>query len=127
MGLLSGWVPGLSHDLSTIAFGTATYAQSSEQVQRYSRSVLMMEPVRQTAYREVQRIMKGSVPGDVCRQGAVPRSVKDICSRFYTRSAQIILNNRLSISEFNDITRRLQGDSGLRNRVQEEMKRQQGR
>lgn len=127
MGLLSGWVPGLSQDLSTVVFDTATYAQSAEQVQRYARAVLMMEPVRQTAYQEVQRIMKGSVPGDVCRQGSVPRSVKDICSRFYTRSAQIILSNRLSIADFNSITRRLQGDAGLRNRIQQEMVRQQKR
>lgn len=124
MGLFSGWVPGLSQDFSTVVFNTATYAQSAEQITKYARAVLQMEPVRQTAYQEVRRILKGSVPGDVCRQGGAPRSVKDICSRFYTRSAQIILSNGLSIGEFNEITRRLQGDAGLRTRIQQEMRRQ---
>lgn len=125
-GLASGLTPGLSKDFSTVVFSTAIYAQSAEQITKYARAVLQMEPVRQTAYQEVRRILKGSVPGDVCRQGSVPRSVKDICSRFYTRSAQIILNNGLSIGEFNEMTRRLQGDAGLRSRIQQEMRRQQG-
>lgn len=127
--LVTGWVPGLSKDFSTIVVGTAAYAQSinSSQVTRYAQAVLEMEPVRQSSYREFRRLTGGNIPPEACRRGGLPNDVEYVCKRFFTRSADIIQSNGLSIAEFNEITQRLQSDAGLRQRIQKEMIRQQNR
>jgi len=125
IGLLSGWVPGLSQDFSTLVFNTATYAQSAEQVTQYAKAVLQIEPVRQEALAEAKQIMGGSVPSNVCRQSSIPNTVESVCKTFLSRSAEIIKSSGLTISEFNQITMRLQKDSGLRDRMRQELIRLQ--
>jgi len=125
IGFLSGWVPGLSRNFSTLVFNTATYAQSAEQVTQYAKAVLQIEPVRQEALAEAKQIMGGSVPANVCRQSSVPNAVESVCQTFLSRSAEIIKSSGLTISGFNQITLRLQKDSGLRGRMRQELIRQQ--
>lgn len=124
--VLSGWVPGLSKDLSTVVVGTAAYAQSvsNDQVVKYARAVLRMEPVRQSSFREFQRLTGGNVPPD-CRRSGLPNNVEYVCKRFFTRSAEILQDSGLSIGEFNAITERLQNDAELKQRIQRELMRQQ--
>ncbi len=125
IGLLSGWVPGLSRDFSTLAFNTATYAQSAEQVTQYAKAVLQIEPVRQEALAEAKQLMGGNVPSNVCRQSSVPNAVDSVCKTFLSRSAEIIKSSGLTIGGFNQMTMRLQKDSGLRDRMRQELIRQQ--
>ncbi len=125
IGLVSGWVPSLSRDLSTFVFDTATYAQSTAQVTNYAKAVLNIEPVRKAHFEQVKRQMGGTVPGNICRQSSSPSSVKAICNEFYRRSAEIIKNSGLSIGEFNQITRQVQTDQEVKARVQQELVRQQ--
>ncbi len=127
IGLLSGWVPGLSQDFSSLAWSTAVYAQSSfsnDQVDSYAQVVLEMEPLRQRYYKQVKRLLGGTVPEDVCRQETLPKPVRRICDSFFKESEQII-EKRLSTGEFNQITRRAQTDSALKNRIQQALIRLQ--
>lgn len=129
LGVLSGWVPGFSSHQSLMVFDAPSYAQSAisnDDIVRYARTVLDMEPLRQASYQSVKRQMNG-VPGNVCRQGNVSASVKGVCNRFLNQSAQIIKKHGLSTEEYNAITRRLGSDKGLRNRIQKELIRQQNR
>lgn len=122
MGILSGWLPGLSNDVLTLTGSPAAYAQSSfsnDQVNNYAQAVLAMEPLRQRSYQQVQRLMGGKTPDDVCRQEGLPNPVRIICDRFFQESAEIIKGNRLSLNEFNQITQRAQNDSALKNRIQQ--------
>lgn len=125
ISLLFGWVPGLSKDLSTLVFDTAGSAQSADQIAKYAKAVLTIEPVRKSAFDKVKQIMGGKVSGEVCRQGNSPGAVKAICSSFFTRSAEIINDSGLSIGDFNRITRQVQTDQGLKTRIQQELVRQQ--
>ena len=128
MGLLSGWAPGLSQDFTTVVFDTATYAQSTvnnTQIIRYAQSVLEIEPVRKEEFAKVRQVMKGNVPANVCRQDGLPEAVATACKSFFSRSADIIRKNKLSIGEFNQITQQVQSDSGLKVRIQKELIRQQ--
>jgi len=123
--VLSGWVPSLAKDLSIVTGDTA-YAQSisNNQVVKYARAVLKMEPIRQSSFREFQRLTGGSVPPD-CRRQGLPNNVEYVCKRFFTRSAEILQDSGLSIGEFNKITERLQTDAELKQRIQRELMRQQ--
>jgi hypothetical protein len=55
VGILSGITPDISAR-SGVVFSSAAYAQaiSNTEVTNYARSVLVMEPVRQTAFTEIQ-------------------------------------------------------------------------
>lgn len=125
VGVLSGWVPGLSKDFSTVVFETTAQAQSSSQVKKYARAVLDMEPLRQSSYREFTRLTGGNMPTEACRRGGLPNDVEYVCKRFFSRSAEIIEKNGLSIAEFNSITSKLQRDGSLKQRIQQELMRQQ--
>ncbi len=55
VGVLSGFAPDLSRHSTDLSFSSAAYAQSitNTEVTKYARAVLVMEPVRQTAFNEI--------------------------------------------------------------------------
>ncbi|MBW4582976.1 MAG: DUF4168 domain-containing protein [Tildeniella nuda ZEHNDER 1965/U140] len=107
---------------STWNLSNAAYAQASApQVSQYARAAFYIEQQRQQDYAEAKKIMSGNVPEDVCRQQNIPSAVQDICGRFLKRSAEIIKENGLTISQFNDITRRKEGDPNLQQQIQSEL------
>ena len=100
----------------------AAYAQASApQVSQYARAAFYIEQQRQQDYAEAKKIMSGNVPEDVCRQQNIPSAVHDICGRFLKRSAEIIKENGLTIAQFNEITRRKEGDPNLQQQIQSEL------
>jgi hypothetical protein len=102
--------------------GEVAYAQaSSSQVGQYARAAFYIEQQRQQDYAEAKKIMGGNVPEDVCRQQNIPSAVHDICGRFLKRSAEIIKENGLTITQFNEMTRRKDGDPGLQQQIQSEL------
>ena len=107
---------------SAWSLGNAAYAQTSApQVSQYARAAFYIEQQRQQDYAEAKKIMSGNVPEDVCRQQNIPSAVHDICSRFLKRSAEIIKENGLTIPQFNEITRRKDGDPNLQQQIQSEL------
>jgi Domain of unknown function (DUF4168) len=122
---LAGAAPGWSGQVLVKTGASTALAQSADQIRSYASAVLDIEPLRQQAYRKVKGMMKGNVPNDVCRHSELPGDVRSICSNFFDESANRIRQNNLSIGEFNDITQKSQTDSGLMNKIQKELIRQQ--
>ena len=122
MGLVVSYTPHLVLRSTAWSVSDAAYAQaSSPQVSQYARAAFYIEQQRQQDYAEAKKIMSGNVPDDVCRQQNIPSAVHDICSRFLKRSAEIIKENGLTIAQFNDITRRKEGDPSLQQQIQSEL------
>ncbi|MBW4475191.1 MAG: DUF4168 domain-containing protein [Stenomitos rutilans HA7619-LM2] len=119
MGLLVSYAPLLMQQSPFI--GVAYAQSSSTQVSQYARAAFYIEQQRQQDYAEAKKIMGGNVPEDVCRQQNIPSAVHDICGRFLKRSAEIIKDSGLTISQFNELTRRKEGDPALQQQIQSEL------
>ncbi|WP_146141073.1 DUF4168 domain-containing protein [Stenomitos frigidus] len=122
VGLVVSYAPQSMLRSTTWSLGDAAYAQANPpQVSQYARAAFYIEQQRQQDYAEAKKLMSGNVPEDVCRQQNIPSAVHDICGRFLKRSAEIIKENGLTISQFNDITRRKEGDPSLQQQIQSEL------
>lgn len=119
IGLLASYTPLLMQPIPSI--GVAYAQASAPQVGQYARAAFLIEQQRQQDYAEAKKIMGGNVPEDVCRQQNIPSAVHDICGRFLKRSAEIIKENGLTITQFNDLTRRKEGDPALQQQIQSEL------
>ncbi|XGW00197.1 MAG: DUF4168 domain-containing protein [Leptolyngbya sp. BL-A-14] len=119
MGIVVSYAPLLIQRTPTMG---AAYAQAgSAPVSQYARAAFYIEQQRQQDYAEAKKIMGGNVPEDVCRQQNIPSAVHDICGRFLKRSAEIIKDSGLTIGQFNELTRRKEGDPALQQQIQSEL------
>jgi hypothetical protein len=133
-GLLLGLVPALQPQSLELSFNQAAHAQAvtSEEVRNYARSVLAIEPIRQTAYNEIKRISGSEqVPPIACHRpdslNNLGREIREIAVQYCNDSITVVEDNDLSINRFNTITSSLQSDPSLATRIQEELLRlQQG-
>jgi len=98
---------------------------SPDQIRNYAQAALAIERKRQVAYQQVQEVMEGQVPQEVCDQQNTPPKVQTICKAFLAESDEIIQEFDLTIAEFNDITRQRQQDATLNQQVQGEVRRLQ--
>lgn len=128
ISLLSGITPDLSGRSSILVFSSAAYAQavSDPEVTNYARAVLVMEPVRQTAFNKIKKMIgSGDVPPIVCHKReslkALPSNARDIAVNYCNRSKDIVEGNGLSIARFNAITVNLQNDPKLKTRIHNEL------
>lgn len=126
VGVLSGVAPDLSRP-SKLVSNSAAYAQavSNPELTNYARAVLVMEPIRQTAFNEIKKIIRGDIPPIVCHKrqslNALPRNARKIAVNYCNRSKQIVESNGLTINRFNAITVNLQNDSSLKRRIHNEL------
>jgi hypothetical protein len=103
---------------------------TSEEVENYARTVLAIEPSRQTAYSEIQKLTnEENVPDVTCTEvssvAALPTNIQDIAVNYCNQSKKIGESNGLTISQFNAITVSAQSDSELQKRIQNELVRLQ--
>lgn len=133
-GILSGLVPALHPQQPRLVWASAAFAQSisNEEVQNYARSLLTIEPIRQSAYNEIKRILgSDDVPPIACHRpnslNNLSENIRGIAVNYCNRAIEIVEQNDLTIGRFNAITVDLQGDPDLADRIQQEMIRlQQG-
>jgi Domain of unknown function (DUF4168) len=130
--LMAGIVPDL-HNLSNLNFITAAYAQdfSAAEVNNYARAVLEAEPVRQTALTELKQSMGSEdLPRIACdRQDTIsnlPDNARSIAQGYCSQYESIVKKYFSSFEEFNQITKTVQNNPDLRQRIQDEMLRLQG-
>jgi negative regulator of sigma E activity len=116
-------VPAAGQPL-TVSFGSAAYAQSisDQEVANYARSVLAIEPLRQSAYDQIKGI-SGSVPRIECHRPSslndLPDNVRQIAVNYCNQAISIVESNSLTISRFNAIRVAQDSDSSLLNRIQQ--------
>jgi len=129
---IAGIVPEL-HNFSSLNFSTAAYAQnfSAAEVNNYARAVLEAEPVRQTALTELKQSMGSEdLPRIACdRQDTIsnlPDNARNIAQGYCSQYESIVKKYFSSFEEFNQITKTVQNNPDLRQRIQDEMLRLQG-
>ncbi len=103
---------------------------TNDEVQSYATAVLAMEPLRQTAYAEIKRIVgSGNVPNIACylRQefDKLPADIRLIANNFCDQSKRIVEISGLSINRFNEITMQQEDDITLQQRIQAQLVRLQ--
>jgi hypothetical protein len=122
LGLLSGFVPGLSKDSPTLSLGSAAYAQqvSQEELTRYVRVSIQIEKLRLVVYDEIKRVNGGTVPPiSSCSTSGLSSNVAGIWQRFCEQSEALIKREGFTNSRYNDITRMRQQDPNLEQRVRQ--------
>ena len=115
-------------NLSTVA-----YAQefSEAEVNNYARAVLEAEPVRQTALTDLKQSMGSEeLPRIACdREDSIsnlPDNARSIAKGYCSQYESIVKKYFSSFEEFNQITKTVQNNPNLRQRIQDEMLRLQG-
>jgi hypothetical protein len=113
-------------------FSRAVYAQQAvteAEVSNYARAVLAMEPLRQVAYNEIKKIVNGNIPDIQCHRAEtinqLPSQEARKIANTYCNQALALVNNYLTPSRFNQITRLAEKDGNLRQRIQDALQRQQ--
>jgi len=108
----------------------AVSAVSSEDIANYAKAVLAIEPSRQEAYSEIQKMLNHEkVPDIICTQAdsiaALPNRVQDIAVNYCNQSKKIGEGQGLTMAQFNEITVKAQSDPDLQRRIQNELVRLQ--
>jgi Domain of unknown function (DUF4168) len=105
---------------------------STDELQNYARSLLAIEPIRQSAYSEIKRILgSDQVPRIDCHRpdslNTLSSNIRQIAIDYCADARRIAQQNDLSPDQFNAITRALQSNPDLVPRIEQEMIRlQQG-
>jgi hypothetical protein len=109
MGIFSGIVPEIFPQFPNFSFVAYAYAQdyTKEEVVNYARAGFAVEMLRQRVYQEIKAIINEPPPDIVCNQPETFQNlsgdVKDIAIRYCNDSSQIVKNNNLSVSRFNEL------------------------
>lgn len=126
--LLSGVIPLVSLSDRSLDFNSAALAQSvsRSEIERYAKTLLQIEPLRQTAYTNIKKILgSGQVPNIVCTQPdsfrSLPSEARQIAIDYCNQSKKISTENRLRPERFNAITSQAQSDANLRGQIQNEL------
>lgn len=101
-------------------------AVTDDEVTRYARSILDIEPIRREALEELSSILEtDSPPSVMCNNESsynnMPREARRVVVDYCHQSRDIVEGYDLSISRFNFITEQQQRNRTLRNRIQQEL------
>lgn len=101
---------------------------SPEEVKKYAMAVLAIEPKRQDAYEEIQRLTnQDEVPNFTCNQpdtlADLPVNVQDIAVNYCQESKKIAEGQDFTMAQFNAITKTAQLDPDLERKIQNELVR----
>lgn len=108
-GILSGVVPQVSKESPRPNFSSSVSAQeySPEEVINYAKAGFAVEMLRQQVYTQIKQIIDQPPPNIVCNQpqtySVFDNNVQQIVVDYCDRSREIVTNNDLSISRFNEL------------------------
>ncbi|HAA29586.1 MAG TPA: hypothetical protein DCE56_20220 [Cyanobacteria bacterium UBA8553] len=99
---------------------------SSEQVDNYAKAVLAIEPIRQEAYEEIEKLSNNEKVSEItCNQPetikALDQSIQTIAVNYCKKAKQFIQDQSLTVTQFNEITNSSQSDAELRARIQNKL------
>jgi hypothetical protein len=102
----------------------------AEEVENYAKAVLAIEPKRQEAYNEIQKMTNDEqVPNITCNKAdtitALAKSVQDVAVNYCNQAKKIGEGQGLTMSQFNAITVSAQSNPELGKRIQNELVRLQ--
>lgn len=124
-----GWVPAIqSAPTATIElnFSQVASAQSisDSEITSYARSVVAIEPLRQSAFEQIKQITgSANVPAIACHRPSslndLPDNIRSIAVNYCNQAISIVESNNLTITRFNEITVAHQSDPALSDRIQQ--------
>ena len=129
-GVLVGCSSNQASDSPTPTSTVSAKSITSEEVENYARAVLAIEPSRQTAYSEIQKLTNDEpIPDVTCTKAdtiaPLPKKIQDIAVNYCNQSKKIGESYDLTMPQFNAITVSAQSDSELQKRIQNELVRLQ--
>jgi hypothetical protein len=102
---------------------------NNNEINNYAQAVLTMESERQEAFDEIKKLMGGDIPKIVCNDArsinTLPPKAQEIATNYCKNSTKIVLDNGLSIDQFNKITLQLQNNNSLKDQVEKSLLRLQ--
>ena len=103
---------------------------NDEDVERYARAIILIEPKRKAAHNEIQRITQSEqVPDFTCTQpdkiSALANNIEKIAVNYCNQAKEIGQGQGLTMIKFNEITRSAQSDPALQKRIETELLRLQ--
>ena len=109
IGLVSGFIPEISMQSSSVFLTAHAYAQqfTPEEAENYAKAGYEVELLRRQVYKEIKTIINEPPPNIVCDreetfQNLKP-NVREIADRYCNQSRQIVQQNNLSINRFNEL------------------------
>lgn len=128
--MVTGWLPTLRlrPDATEVSFGSGALAQAininSDELGRYAQSVAVIEPMRQTAYDEIKRILgSDEVPPIACHRpnslNNLRPNIRQIATNYCNRAIEVVEENGLTIGRFNTITDTLHNRPEIMREVQD--------
>jgi hypothetical protein len=128
-GIISGVVPQLSSANMQLSFSNAALASSISDgdLQKYAQAAKRIESLRVSTLRQIEQIVgKDKTAQLACHQAnsinALPAQAQTIARDYCQQSENIVKESGLSISKFNEITKKIQQDSSLQQKVQNMMR-----
>lgn len=126
LGVVSNFIPKISWHTGGLNFNTVVFAQniSESDLKKYAQTLVEIEQIRQPALTNIINIIgKDKTTELACNQQEnlrkLPNNARDIAENYCTQSEAIVKKNGLSISQFNEITRNIQQNSSLQQKIQE--------
>lgn len=95
-------------------------------LRNYAQALLEIEPLRQRALQDIQTVLNSQeVPSIACNRAQsyqdLPAEVQSLIVDYCNRSQNIVQQQGLTVSEFNNITTDVQSNPQLKQEVQAEM------
>ncbi len=128
-GGLSGMIPAIANhifamELSTIALAQTQQEFTAEEVMNYAKAAIALESRRYQVMNEIKQIV-GEVPRIICDEpssiNALPGNVPQIAVSYCDQARQMIERHNLTVSRFNEITRKQQTNPEFREQIQAEI------
>ena len=136
-----GWFAGITAILTGCGSNPASESPTptpmvtsatSEDIENYARAILAIEPIRQAAYEEIQKMTNNeTIPDVTCTKSeslaALPKNIQGIAVNYCQRAKKFIDDTEgLTMDKFNAITSSVQSNPELQQRIQNELVRLQG-
>ena len=133
MGLMGGLIPEISvrsldnHTTPSLTISLAQNAHgqefTSEETENYARAGYEVELLRREAYQQIKNLINEPPPDIVCDQPAtlnnLKAEVRAIANNFCNQSQQIVQQNNLSISRYNELKIHYDRQNGFYQQVQD--------
>lgn len=127
--IITGIVPQVSLPTGELKFSNIALADnfSDDDLQKYADAAKQIETLRRQAFSSIENIVGKEKAGQLaCHQkntiNSLPEEARTIAQNYCSQSEAIVKKSGLSITKFNQITKKIQQDSSLQQKVQSMMR-----
>lgn len=99
---------------------------NEQQLENYAQAVIAIEKLRRNTFGEIQNVLNSQkVPNIACNRSEsyedLPSDARSLIINYCNRSKEIVQKQGLTVSEFNQITEKMESNPKLKEKVQQEM------